>query len=136
MLLNEKFRVEHAASRSWQCRALAPLVLLGVACSLVTLQPARSADVPTDQADASQSAAENPVETLETGCEAGRRHRRGRGYRHRLCTAARRRTPLFLLPRRGRLLGETVPLSAARALAEPLSRLMAAGGAEEDDLGH
>lgn len=43
MLLDESFRVEPRASRRWRYRALGLLVLLGAACSLLTLQPARSA---------------------------------------------------------------------------------------------
>ncbi|MHC4399716.1 MAG: M56 family metallopeptidase [Planctomycetota bacterium] len=57
MLLNEEFRVEHTASRSWQRRALAPLVLLGVACSLVTLQSARATGEPAEPAAAKASSA-------------------------------------------------------------------------------
>ena len=47
MLLDETFRVEPTGSRRWKFRALGVSVLLGVACSLLTLQPARSAGQPT-----------------------------------------------------------------------------------------
>ncbi len=59
MLLDETFRVEPAGSRCWQCRALAPLVLLGAACSLVTFQPGRSAGEQADRVAATQSGPEN-----------------------------------------------------------------------------
>ena len=44
MLLDETFHIEPTGSRGWKFRALGVLLLLGAACSLVTLQPARSAD--------------------------------------------------------------------------------------------
>jgi beta-lactamase regulating signal transducer with metallopeptidase domain len=43
MLLDENFHVEPRASRRWRYRALGLLVILGVACSLMTFQPARFA---------------------------------------------------------------------------------------------
>ncbi len=43
MLLDETIRIEPTAPRRWRYRALGLLVLLGAACSLLTLQPARSA---------------------------------------------------------------------------------------------
>jgi hypothetical protein len=42
MLLDETFRVHTVGSRRWRYRALGVLVLLGVAVSLVTVQPSRS----------------------------------------------------------------------------------------------
>ncbi len=66
MLLDETFRVEPTGSRRWKFRALGVLVLLGAACSLVTLQPARS----IGQQPQTTSSAE--VATGEEG-EPGRR---------------------------------------------------------------
>ena len=43
MLLDESFRVEPRTPRRWRYRALGLLVILGAACSPLTLQPARSA---------------------------------------------------------------------------------------------
>ncbi len=43
MLLDETFCVQPTGSRRWQCRALGLMAALGVAISLVTFQPARSA---------------------------------------------------------------------------------------------
>ena len=42
MLLDENFHVAPTAPRRWRYRALGLLLLLGAACSLLTLQPARS----------------------------------------------------------------------------------------------
>ncbi|MBN2022211.1 MAG: M56 family metallopeptidase [Pirellulales bacterium] len=47
MLLDETFHVDPAGSRSWRLRALALFAILGVAGSLVTLQPARSEGEPS-----------------------------------------------------------------------------------------
>jgi beta-lactamase regulating signal transducer with metallopeptidase domain len=50
MLLDETFRVEPTGSRRWRVQALAWLVLAGVACSLITLQPAPSTAQPAPAA--------------------------------------------------------------------------------------
>ena len=75
MLLDETFHVEPTGSRPWKFRAFGVLVLLGAACSLVTAQPARSAD---DQAKGASPAVskqgekntqndEKPVTSAEEG---------------------------------------------------------------------
>jgi beta-lactamase regulating signal transducer with metallopeptidase domain len=69
MLLDEKFRVEPVGSRTWKRRALLAMVLLGVACSLVTFRPVRSADEPREQVEASESVAE--YKTAPDGKRAG-----------------------------------------------------------------
>lgn len=58
MLLDETFHVDPTGSRRWKRHALAVLVALGTACSIVTMQPARSAEeqaslavAPSDAAD-------------------------------------------------------------------------------------
>lgn len=56
MLLDDKFRVEPAGSNTWRRRAMLPLVLLGMACSLVTFRPVHSADEPVRQAKPNSSA--------------------------------------------------------------------------------
>ncbi len=50
MLLDENFQVESRAPRRWRYQALGLLAVFAAACSLVTLQPARSAGQPA-QAD-------------------------------------------------------------------------------------
>ena len=43
MLLDDTFRVQPTGSRSWKYQAFGLMMLLGAACSLITLQPAQSA---------------------------------------------------------------------------------------------
>ncbi len=62
MLLDETFRVEPTGSRRWKCQAVGVLVLLGVGCSLLTLQPARSADVPAQAVALAESKPEKQAE--------------------------------------------------------------------------
>jgi Zn-dependent protease with chaperone function len=46
MLLDETFRIHPTGSRRWKFQALGLLLIFGGACSLLTLQPARSAEEP------------------------------------------------------------------------------------------
>ncbi|MBN2579802.1 MAG: hypothetical protein JXB10_12510 [Pirellulales bacterium] len=67
MLLDETFRVELHGSRRWRYRAFGLLILLGAACSLLTLQPARSAEEPKKSSDTAKAkAAEKPFGKPET----------------------------------------------------------------------
>ncbi len=62
MLLDESFHVEPSASRRWRYWALGLLLILGAACSLMTLQPARSQGHP---AQANTSAAPRVIRPLD-----------------------------------------------------------------------
>ena len=55
MLLDETFRVQTAASRRWKYQAIGLLLLVGAACSLVTLQPAPLAGQQTQTTIPAQS---------------------------------------------------------------------------------
>ena len=74
MLLDETFHVEPTGSRRWKYRALVVLVLLGAACSMLTLQPAQSADKPAQAASIAEAKTESkaghnndkPTETTTT----------------------------------------------------------------------
>lgn len=48
MLLDETFHIQTTGSRQWKLRALAAMMILGAACSLVTLTPAQSAEKKND----------------------------------------------------------------------------------------
>ncbi len=65
MLLDESFHVEPRTPRHWRYRALGLLLILGTACSLMTLQPARSSgeSPPTPLAASPTPAVEKPVES-------------------------------------------------------------------------
>jgi Spy/CpxP family protein refolding chaperone len=60
MRLNETFRVESTGSRVWKYRAFSVLLTLGVACSLLTLQPAKSAEEPINTTNATAGESGKP----------------------------------------------------------------------------
>ena len=51
MLLDETFRVNPTGSRRWRLKALAAMTVVGLICSLVTLQPARSPADPKEDGE-------------------------------------------------------------------------------------
>lgn len=70
MLLDETFHVQTAASRRWKVQAIGALMLVGAACSLVTLQPAPLVGQQTQAASSARSAPEKDLGHISSSIPA------------------------------------------------------------------